>query len=94
METGKLTPEQVAALRAIPVPSSGNRVGIALAIAEVSQMEVSRRTGLHQQNISELKRGVLSPNVSINTARKLSQYFGCEIDDLFPPQESAQGRVA
>lgn len=82
-----LTPEQADALRAVPVGAMPNRLRIALALAKVRQADVVDETGITSPNLSNLVNGKYT-NLHVETARKLSDYFGCSIEDLFPSRES------
>jgi DNA-binding Xre family transcriptional regulator len=81
-----LTPEQLEALRAVPLGSMPNKLRIALALAKVKQVHVSSETGIATPNLSNLVTGDYK-TLTVTTARKLADYFGCQIEDLFPSRE-------
>lgn len=82
-----LTPEQLDALRAVPLGTMRNKLRIALALSKARQIEVSEETGYPIPNLSKLVNGKYV-DVTVDTAQKLADYFGCAIEDLFPaPRE-------
>ena len=48
--------------------------------AGLTQLELSRKTGMSQQDISAIERGDRDPTAS--TLRKLADALGCKIDDI------------
>lgn len=78
-----LTKAQVDALRAVPLGTLRNRLPIAFAVANRSQVEAAEATGLSAPTVSKLVRGHYS-NLEIENARRLATFFGCAIEDLFP----------
>ena len=70
----------------MPLSSMPNRLRIALALAKVKQVDVRRATDIPGPNLSNLVRGAYG-TVTIVTARKLADFFGCQIEDLFPPRD-------
>lgn len=48
--------------------------------AGLTQVELSCKTGLRQQDISAIERGYRDPTAS--TLRKLADALGCKIDDI------------
>jgi len=86
--TKPLTPEQIAAIRAVPILAEmPNRLRVALAVAEVRQSEVAEAIGMTRAMLSELVNGRYT-NLHVETAHKLATYFGCQIEDLFPAREA------
>jgi DNA-binding XRE family transcriptional regulator len=81
-----LNPEQIKALRAVPLGSMPNKLRIALALVEARQSEVAAEIAYPVPSLSNLVNGKVEP--TIGTARKLSSYFGCSIEDLFPAREA------
>ena len=67
-------------------PTTGNRVGEAIRLADLTQAEVAKATGLQQAYISNVSRGVHS-TVTVDNARIFAEFFGCTIEDLFPSRE-------
>lgn len=79
-----LSPEQVDTLKAAE-PEGANRVWNAMRLAGITQVQLAAGVGLTQPHISDLANGKYSA-LPLETARKLSDFFGCAIEDLFPPQ--------
>ena len=48
--------------------------------AGITQVELSRKTGMSQQDISSIERGDRDPTAT--TLRKLADALGCKIDDI------------
>lgn len=88
--TKPLTPEQLAALRAVPVSTdTPNRLRVAMALADVKLTEVSEAIpGASYKTLSAIVTGRLT-NPGLQTAQALAEYFGCATDDLFPVQVAA-----
>jgi DNA-binding XRE family transcriptional regulator len=82
----KLTREQVSALRSVPLGSMPNKVGLALTMTGTTQTEVSDAIDLPRPNISKIVNGRYE-GLQLETSRKLAEYFGCAIEDLFPARE-------
>jgi transcriptional regulator with XRE-family HTH domain len=82
-----LTNRQLKALRESRVPSSRNRIATACDIAEIPRMDIARATGLSPQYISDVVNGRFS-GITVENARKFSEFFGCAIEDLFPSREA------
>lgn len=83
-----LTQEQLDALRAVPLMGGmPNRLRIAIALAQVKQADIVDETGLWAPNLSNLVNGKYA-NLHVDTARKLAEFFGCAIEDLFPAREA------
>ena len=78
---GMLTERQLAALRASP-PT--NRVATALSLARVTQVTLAAAIGVTQAYVSDVARQRYS-TITLASARKFTRFFGCSIDDLFPP---------
>jgi transcriptional regulator with XRE-family HTH domain len=81
-----LTAEQLDALRAVPIGTMRNKLRIALALTKARQSEVSEETGYPVPNLSKLVNG-LYVDVTVDTAQKMADYFGCQIEDLFPRRD-------
>lgn len=82
-----LTKKQVAELRRTKATDSGNRVGIALQMLEVSQNAAAEASGLPQQYVNDIVTGRYR-TTSVDKAQKLADYVGCYIEDLFPSSEA------
>ena len=57
-----------------------NKLKEARKAAGLTQVELSRKTGMSQQDISSIERGDRDPTAS--TLRKLADALGCKIDDI------------
>ena len=79
-----LTEQQLAILRVEP----GNRVAKAISLAGVRQMVVAEALGLSQPYVSDVVRQRYR-TITVDNARKFADYFGCYIEDLFPPSGTA-----
>ena len=76
-----LTEQQLATLRVEP---GVNRVAKAISLAGVTQVTLAEAIGLPQPYISDVARGRYR-TITVENARKFADYFGCSIEDLFPP---------
>lgn len=76
-----LSPKQLRELRS--APTTGNRVGKAIELADVTQIEVAEATGFPQPYVSDVARARYD-TITVENARKFADYFGCLIEDLFP----------
>lgn len=81
-----LTPQRLKALKSAPVGEFGNRIEAATKLAEVTQAELSRALGMTQQYVNDVARGRYQ-TITVTQARKFSEYFGCDIEDLFPARD-------
>jgi|GEM_PF-2863324 len=75
--------EQLARLRKAGVPDTGNRVALAIELTGKKQGEVADDLEMPQSQLSDIARGRF-PDPKLSTAHKLAEYFGCQIEDLFP----------
>ena len=78
-----LTEDQLARLRA---SSRRNRVATAISLAGVTQVTVAQAIGVTQAYVSDVARGRYS-TITVASAWKFARFFGCSIDDLFPPRD-------
>lgn len=78
----KLTQEQSAALKRMP-SDRPNRLAIAFALTGTRQAEACEVLGLLPSQVSQLVRGDYK-SVSVERARQFADFFGCQIEDLFP----------
>jgi len=76
-----LSTKQLSALRR--AEGAPNRLRAAMALGEVTQVEVAAAIGVTQPHVSEIVNGNYS-RLPLQTAQKLAEFFGCSIDDLFP----------
>lgn len=82
--SGVLTNAQIRSLRSLPGQASGNRLGFAIRLARMTQGDLARATGFSQPYISDVVRGRYG-TITLGNARRFAQYFGCTLEDLFPP---------
>ena len=76
-----LTKQQLAMLR---TETGTNRVARAIDLAGVTQVTVAEALGLPQPYVSDVARRRYK-TITVENARKFAQFFGCSIEDLFPP---------
>ena len=76
-----LTEQQLAILRSAP---GTNRVAKAISLAGVTQVSVAKALGIPQPYVSDVARQRYR-TITVEKARKFADYFGCSIEDLFPP---------
>lgn len=79
-----LTRQKLRELRKAP---GSNRLRIAIELVDVTQTQVGEAIGLAQSQVSEDANGKFS-EMSLSKARAYADYFGCEIEDLFPAREA------
>ena len=78
-----LTDRQLAILRAGP-PT--DRVARAISMTGATQVSVAAAIGVTQAYVSDVARQ-RHRTITVANARKFAAYFGCRIEDLFPPSE-------
>lgn len=78
-----LTQAQLEELRGTPPSLAGNRISKAVDLAGLRQGEVAEAIGFSQPYISDVIRGRY-PEITLGNARRLAEFFGCAIEDLFP----------
>lgn len=78
-----LTPDQIEAMKAVPLGAMPNKLRIALALAQTSQSEIVAETGIATPNLSKIVNGKYG-DLNWATAHKLADFFGCDPRDLFP----------
>lgn len=83
----KLTPEQVLALRSVPLGSMPNKVRLARTMLGLSQGDVARELDFNQPLLSQIERGDYG-DVMLERSRAIADLFGCSIEDLFPSREA------
>ena len=81
-----LSKQQLAILRAEP---GTNRVAKAIALAGVTQVTVAEALGLPQAYISDVARQRYK-TITVENARKFAVFFGCSIEELFPPGDGGK----
>jgi transcriptional regulator with XRE-family HTH domain len=96
-QSRQLTAEEVTALRVVPLSDElPNRVPIAMVMTDATQTDIAEGTGLSQATISDIRNGNYV-DLKHSTLKKLAAFFGCQIEDLFPPtnddEESREQRT-
>jgi DNA-binding XRE family transcriptional regulator len=81
----KLTPEQVDALRSVPLGSLPNKLSIARAMIGADQSSLAEAAGLSQPTISDAEAG---RTIKLPTAQQIAAAIGTGVDDLFPLKEA------
>ena len=81
-----LTAGQLDALRSIPVGNALNKVRLARTLCELKQTEVATATDFTSPQLSDIERGEYK-DIPLENSRRLAQFFGCAVEDLFPPRE-------
>lgn len=79
----KFTPHQIRELRQGAVEATGNRLARAMELAELTQAVLADALNLTQPYVSDVVRGRHS-TITVENAHKFANYFGCQIEDLFP----------
>jgi transcriptional regulator with XRE-family HTH domain len=82
-----LTPEQLNALRMVPLFEMPNKVRLAITLAQAQQQDIVEETGIAASRLSGIVTGNSGRAVWLNESRQLAAFFGCEVDDLFPREE-------
>lgn len=87
MERKPLTADQITALRAVPLSTElPNRLRIAMALANVTQVEVAEGTALTQATVSDIRNGKYG-DLKHSTVQRIAEFFGVFIEDIFPSRE-------
>jgi len=81
-----LTPDQAIALQRLPLEGKPNRLGLAVAIADVTQVDLAEATGFVQPYVSAVINGRYQ-TITVENARKFAEFFGVSIETLFPSVE-------
>ena len=81
-----LTSDQIRSIQSAPLGKLANRLQIAFAMANTRQSAACEATGLTPSAMSKLVNGSYQ-SLDIENARKLADYFGCAIEDLFPARD-------
>ena len=82
----KLTPEQVEALRSVPLGTMPNKLAVARAMVEADQAAVARAAKLSQAAISDAEAG---RRILLPSAQRIAAAFGVIVDDIFPQHREA-----
>lgn len=78
----RLKPHHIRELR--EAHGQDNRVAKAIELADVTQLEIAAETGLPQPYVSDVARNRYQ-TITVENAHKFADFFGCSIEDLFPP---------
>lgn len=82
-----MTPKQLKELRAVKPTDTGNRLAAAFEITERTQAALVRETSFTPQYVSDVVRGRFQ-NIGVDNARVFAEWFGCQIEDLWPAREA------
>lgn len=82
-----LTKKQLDELRRSK-PSGRNRLGDAMELAGLTQVQLAEKTGFTQSYISRIQNGQYGDDFPGETMRTFAHAFGCAIEDLFPSKEA------
>ncbi len=86
-----LTRTQCRRLRETPLNGAPNRIEAAIKLAGTTQEAVEPATGIAQSTISKLASGS-SMNPTLATVHRLTAFFGCTVEDLFPARDTVGAR--
>lgn len=81
-----LTRKQLAELKAAKLVGA-NKLKKAIDLAKSTQEQVADGIGVSQSHVTEIANGNYS-KLPLETARDLSKFFGCQIEDLFPERQA------
>ena len=82
-----LTPHQLRKLRRAEV-NGRNRLATARDLADVTQVELAAKVRITQAHISSIENGDYGQDgLPLETTRRLANFFGCSVDDLFPMEQ-------
>jgi transcriptional regulator with XRE-family HTH domain len=63
-----------------------------MAILGVGQAELVAGTGFKQPYVSDVMRGRFK-GITVENAQRFADFFGCQIEDLFPPKRDTRQRA-
>ncbi len=78
-----LTKQQLAVLRSEP---GANRVAKAMSLTGITQTALAGALSWSQPYVSDVVRRRYR-TITVKMAWKFAKYFGCTIEDLFPPPD-------
>lgn len=81
-----LTPAQIRKLKSGRIDGH-NRIRQARQLAGVTQQQLAEAVGITQAAVSDIERQRYG-GTTVDTARKFADYFGCQIEDLFPARQA------
>ena len=62
---------------------------VEISLAGVTQVTLAAVIGVTQAYVSDVARQRYS-TITVASARKFTRFFGCSIDDLFPPRDEGE----
>lgn len=71
----------------MPLGAMANRVSIALTMVAITQTDLCSLIGMSRPKLSKIANGYYKA-VAVDDARHLAEFFGCQIEDLFPAREA------
>jgi transcriptional regulator with XRE-family HTH domain len=77
-----LTTMQLAVLR----EATHSRVRLARQLCNLTQVELAEALDVSQSFVSDIERGRFN-SITVENARKLADFFGVAIEDLFPARQ-------
>lgn len=80
-----LTAEQLTELKREPL-TAPNKLRRARELAGLTQVALSEGADISQPYLSAIETG-RAVDLPLETVRRLAQFFGCAIEDLFPSRE-------
>lgn len=83
-----LSPEQIEALRSVPLGEMPNLLKVAAKMAGAKQTDIAEEIGIAASNLSDIFNGKYV-DLQLETTRKLGKYFECPVEVLFPEREAA-----
>lgn len=78
-----LTPEQIEALRSVPLGEMANKLKVAAGMVGARQADIATEIEMAASNLSDIFNGKYV-DLQFETTRKLADFFGCDPRDLFP----------
>lgn len=76
-----------AQLKSLRKSKSASRLREARSILGLTQEQLAEAVGVSQSSLSDLERQRYG-GVTIDTAHRFAEFFGCSIEDLFPSREA------
>lgn len=77
----------IQALAQAPVPASGNRVGLALALTTTRQKTVCDALQIPAHQMSRIVAGSVP---AVDTAQRLAGFWGVPVEVLFPAESTSE----
>lgn len=83
-----LSSEHLRILRRTKVPGT-NKLKLAMDLGSITQVELAAGVGISQSYVSRIANGE-HPSLPLDTTHALAQFFGCQIEDLFPAPANSE----